>query len=210
MLKKTISDLKPWTYLLTRFNPKLSSPDDLDILVTSQDFDRVVVGLKALGYTASSHDHALGGRIAGVQLNLTRPGRIKIDLHKDFTWRRHRYLDLNLLWKKYPQVNKFLVMINIIFEKTYLLKHDYLFLKGLKEDSVFQEQSKMYSWPRTYKYFWRWWSSLDEIKQFPVFLSSWLVLISFFEKFDFVSFIYYLFFRIRNLVNGVLPYDSQK
>ena len=95
-------------------------------------------GLKALGYSASSHDHALGGRVAAAQINLTKPGRIKIDLHKDFTWRRHRYLDLNLLWKKYPQINKFLIMINIIFEKSYLLKHDYLYLKGLKEDPVFR------------------------------------------------------------------------
>ena len=79
-MRQTLQDLRGINYLLTRYNPNTGASDDLDILVRSKDFEGSIYSLERLGYKQSSHDQALGGRIAGIQVNLNRPGRIKIDL----------------------------------------------------------------------------------------------------------------------------------
>ena len=120
-LKITLEDLKNFNFVLTRFNSKFVKHDDLDVLVHSEDFEKFISTLEKYSYNRSSHDQALGGRITGMQVNLTKPGRIKIDLHQDFTWRRKQYIDIKKIWENSklnrvdPVWDAFLIMINVIF-----------------------------------------------------------------------------------------------
>ena len=130
-VQQTLQDLKGIDFLLTRFNPETKTPDDLDILVNPHNFEKCIETLISRNYRASSHDHALGGRIAGMQANLVKPGRIKIDLHQDFTWRQKQYVDIKKIWEN-SKLNRvdltwdaFLIMINVIFEKTYFVQEDF-------------------------------------------------------------------------------------
>lgn len=73
-LIKTLKDIRKTNieFVLTRFDAYAKDHDDLDILVTKSQFDEFVVTLKAMGYKSLSHDQALGGRIKGAQINLTK------------------------------------------------------------------------------------------------------------------------------------------
>lgn len=218
-------------YILTRFlrNSK-SEPDDLDILVKHKDFNIVIKLLSKQGYKSFSHDHALGGRIEGMQKNLVKDGRIKIDLHQDFTWKRSHYLDLEFIWNNLEnsivnrvnysmpkvKIDIFIIAINIIFEKTYITKDDFnyinKYLPDIFQDVNFDIQAKKYGWLKTYQMFKEWFRSTEK-KKFPVFLPVYLVLFSHIEKLfhdrkiDVISLMYYVFFRIRYEINGVLPYE---
>lgn len=219
-------------FVLTRFNMRnVNEPNDLDILVKPNFFKETIKILIDNGYISSSHDQALGGRIAGMQKNLIKTGRIKIDLHQDFTWRKSRYLDLNLIWEnleertingvkiKTPRkkIDVFIVTINIIFEKTYITKEDFKYLETEKDyfgENVFREQAEKYGWLRTYKGFLRWWEGGgSRTKSFPAFLPASLIIFSYVEKLihdkklDLVSLLYYFFFRTRYLINKTLPYE---
>ena len=127
-VQQTLQDLKGIDFLLTRFNPETKTPDDLDILVNPHNFEKCIETLISRNYRASSHDHALGGRIAGMQANLVKPGRIKIDLHQDFTWRQKQYVDIKKIWEN-SKLNRvdltwdaFLIMINVILKRPILYK----------------------------------------------------------------------------------------
>lgn len=219
-------------FVLTRFDKDSEfDPEDLDILVPRDSFDKTIQILVENGYTGSSHDQALGGRIKGMQMNLTKAERIKIDLHQDFTWKVSRYFDLDLIWKnlkvesaqglRYPASSKatdvFVVIINIIFEKTYLKKEDYYYIKKnfkeVSKDPLFITQATNYGWPKTFSWFIKWFDSVDASGKWPVFLPTGLVINSYVEKFlhekrvNITSLLYYLFFRVRFALNGVLPYD---
>ena len=86
-------------YAITRLDVNnLSVHNDLDVLVKKNQFQKVIKLLKEVGYRTYSHDKALGGRIKGYQVNLVKKGRVTIDLHQDFTWRRTKYLDNDLVW----------------------------------------------------------------------------------------------------------------
>lgn len=230
-LFKTLSDLKILNtrnikFVLTRVNPSLlKEPDDLDILVKRDNFEQFIKILGSLGYESLSHDKALGGRVRGAQVNLIKPGRIKIDLHKDFTWRATRYLDKELVWKNLARkdienikidvpvddMDAFLVLINVIFEKTYFSKQDwgkvYKVMDRVFENDVYEKQAIKYGWLGSFKKFKKWWTKDAADNVFPKFLPFGLVLSSYLEKFDVVSLSYYLFFRARYLVNKTLPYD---
>lgn len=219
-------------FVLTRFDcSKKSEPSDLDILVAPSSYHQFVAFCEDLGYQAFSHDRALGGRIKGMQVNLMKPRRTKIDLHKDFTWRRSRYFDLDLVWKnlRYKKLNgakvalplmdvdAFIVMVNVIFEKTYINKEDFNYLCSSsgkifsKED--FSTQAERYYWNKTFIKFKSWFINIQDQNSFPVFLPVRLVLYSYLEKFlgehkiDVISFMYYVFFRTRYQLKGVLPYE---
>lgn len=217
-------------FVLTRFwRNSTKMPDDLDILVSKQDFPVAISLLENLGYQSFSHDQALGGRIKGMQKNLVKHGRIKIDLHQDFTWKKSRYLDLNLIWKNLEnqkvdqidclmpkiEIDIFIILINIIFEKTYITKEDFRyiakFLAKVFQDQSFESQAKKYGWFNTFKLFRKWFPKSK--KKFPLFLPVYLVIFSYIEKMihekkvDLVSLLYYFFFRSRFQINGVLPYE---
>lgn len=232
-LTQTLIDLQTLKidFVLTRFwrNSKLK-PDDLDILVRHKDFSNVIKLLEEKGYQSFSHDQALGGRIKGMQKNLVKESRIKIDLHQDFTWKKSHYLDLNLIWNnleknKIEEVNClmpkieidiFIIVINIIFEKTYITKNDFHFINKylplIFQDKSFDNQTKKYGWDMAYQLFKRWFGKVKKNK-FPIFLPVYLILFSYLEKLisdkriDLVSLLYYIFFRIRFEINGVLPYE---
>ncbi len=216
-IQQTLFDLRGINFLLTRLNPRVGNPDDLDILIHPSDFKKGIGLLKKRGYKGSSHDHALGGRIPGMQVNLTKPKRIKIDLHQDFTWRKKRYLDVEKIWlhstknRIDPTWDAFLVMVNVIFEKTYFMPDDFeIFISQWREIRNSQElvqQTIQYSWNNTFINFKSWMKNHQQKLKFPLFLPVKLVLSSYREKFDFVSLAYYFFFRIRYLVNNNLPYD---
>lgn len=213
-------------FVLTRFNRKdKGDPDDLDILVKPVDFRKAVETLVKYGHKALSHDQVLGGRIAGMQVNLVKPGRIKIDLHQDFTWRKSRYFDLGLIWNSAKNIkvgnaiipvpridiDAFLVMINVIFEKTYLTQEEVDIFWHYKEkvftNPVFYQQAVKYEWASTFLRFQEWARNQDRPRKFPLFLPLFFVLGSYLEKFDLTSLLYYCFFRVRFLLNGKLPYD---
>jgi len=202
-------------FLLVRFNRNMKQdPDDLDILVRSKDFPIVAGSLKKVGYKASSHDHALGGRKKGYQLNFTKQDRIKIDLHKDFTWRSKKYLDINFVWNAFPnrekEINAFLIMINWIFEKSYVTREDYDFvwsdLDKVFRNKLYQKQARKYKWEKSFALFKDYYKSTSP-DSFPKFLPIKIVAVSFYEKFHPIAFFYYLFFRARYLVNKTLPYE---
>lgn len=213
-------------FVLTRFNVgQKEDSDDLDVLVKPASFQKAISALKRQGYEVHSHDNALGGRIPRMQVNLVERGRVKIDLHKDFTWRKSHYFDLALIWNSakgvkladasilVPQTNidAFLVLINVIFEKTYLTREEVDIFWQYKEkiftNPAFYQQSVKYGWSGTFMTFQEWARNQNEPQIFPVFLPLLLVFYSYLEKFSLVSFLYYCFFRIRFLVNGKLPYD---
>lgn len=206
-------------------------PDDIDLLVPNKDYQKMIEVCKNFGYNTSSHDEALGGRTKGMQINLVRPLRVKIDLHRDFTWRKSRYFDLDLVWEssenmnmdrakiEFPRVDvdAFIVMINILFEKTYINKADLVYLSRSKEeifsDKNFELQARKYHWDRTFSLFKHLVNDIKTPAAFPVFLPVSLVLHSYLEKFlgehkiDVISFLYYFFFRIRYKITRVLPYE---
>lgn len=219
-------------FAVTRFNRNiLKEPDDLDILVKPGSFKKAIEVLEENGYRSSSHDEALGGRIKGMQMNLTEPERIKIDLHQNFTWRKAKYFDLSLVWDnlrfvnfskvRYPapkvEVDTFLVIINLIFEKTYIQKEDLEYIRGSSReiftDPILQIQARKYGWERTFSKFNILFDKFGKPPRFPVFLPISLVVHSYIEKFfhdkriDVTSVLYYVFSRIRFSVNGVLPYE---
>lgn len=214
--------------VLTRFNYKSNrEPDDLDVLVKAKDFNKVIELLSLQGYKAFSHDKALGSRTSGMQKNLTKDFRIKIDLHKDFTWKSRKYLDMDLIWNNREEINFnsvscfrpkvnidiFLIVINLIFEKTYITKEEFDYIKNylpkIFEDKVLYDQAVKYDWANSLKRFKSWWNKeYRNIGNFPKFLPLGLILGSYFEKFNMVSFAYYIFFRIRYLINNRLPYDT--
>lgn len=214
-LTETLIDLQKSTkklkcgFVVTRFVSD-PMPDDLDILVKKEDFNNLVGALESTGYQSSSHDYALGGRTKGAQINLVKKDRIKIDLHKDFTWRNSHYFDLDLLWKNLDTtsisgirclapkkgIDNFLILINTIFEKSYFVEKNIKF----EYDPVFFEQAKKYGWENTYLKFF-------ELKPLTHFLPVWFEIYSYLEKWHIVSFAYYFFFRIRYLINKRLPYN---
>lgn len=213
-LNQTLKDLVTssrkgkFEYLITRYNPKQKDVSDLDILINKKDFRNAINQLRILGYETSSHDNALGGRIKGSQINLTKNDRIKIDLHKDFTWRAKRYIDLDLVWSNKDLVDEFLVFINVIFEKTYIDQDDYEYIWS-KKDKVFarqefRDQAKKHDWLRTFEAFKSW---NPDVNKFPLFISPLVILISYREKFHLISFLYFIFFRVRYLIWDILPYD---
>lgn len=218
-VQQTLQDLKGIDFLLTRFNPETKTPDDLDILVNPHNFEKCIETLISRNYRASSHDHALGGRIAGMQANLVKPGRIKIDLHQDFTWRQKQYVDIKKIWEN-SKLNRvdltwdaFLIMINVIFEKTYFVQEDFeVFFpqwEKIKNSPEYVQQTIQYGWNNTFVNFKSWMEGQQQKSKSLLFLPVRLVLSSYLEKFDFVSLGYYLFFRIRYVVNNSLPYEKK-
>ncbi|MAF36423.1 hypothetical protein CL622_04895 [archaeon] len=225
-LNKVFSILKQ-LYVLTRYNSeKKSLPMDLDVLASVKYFKDAQNLLETKGYKAYSHDTSLGGRIKCSQVNLVKDGRIKIDLHQDFTWRKTRYLDLGLIWSnleeqtlagvkiKTPksELDTFIIIINIIFEKTYLTKDDFNYIKtyvsNVLSDPIFEKESEKYGWRNTLKKFRTWWEAKGKSStSFPKFLPLSLILYSYLEKFDVVALAYYFFFRIRYSFNKTLPYE---
>lgn len=232
-LKLTLADLNTALeknkirFLLTRFNTV--SVSDLDILVDSKDFNPAISLMQSLGYEIQSHDHALGGRKKGFQINLVKPQRIQVDLHKDFTWRKTNYVDLDILWEEnisknvegisvqQPKIENdlFLILINIIFEKAYITSADWKslskILPGIFDQEEFNKQAAKYHWGKTWSHFKSWILKSHKTK-FPIFLPITLVFYSYWEKLigdkhvDLRSLIYYIFFRARYLLMQKLPY----
>lgn len=219
IMTQTLIDLKEMNYLLTRFSPASLSPDDFDILIHPKDFKECIQLLKTKGYQSFSHDFALGGRIPGMQINLVKANRIKIDLHKDFTWRKTRYLDVEKIWQNSiqnrvdPTWDAFLIMVNVIFEKTYFVPDDFdMFFsqwQKIKNSPELLQQTFRYSWNNTFTSFKKWIDNQTKKPNFPLFLPMKLVLSSYFDKFDFVSLVYYFFFRFRYFINNNLPYEKK-
>lgn len=236
-LKGTLTDLQVLEkeniqYVLTRFwRGSKIKPDDLDILVKHKDFPTVIKMLIDKGYKSLSHDQALGGRIMGMQRNLVKDSRIKIDLHQDFTWKKSHYFDLDLIWDNLEKnkvngisclmpsigVDVFVIIINIIFEKTYITKNDFSHINKsfprVFETTTFDEQAKKYGWLNTYRLFKKWYKKNGRHKKFPIFLPVSIVIFSYLEKIfrdkriDLISFLYYIFFRTRFIINKTLPYE---
>jgi hypothetical protein len=220
------------SWAMVRFDPKgKKAPADIDLLVSSKDYQNFKEACKEFGYTTTSHDEALGGRIKGMQINLVKPGRIKIDLHQNFTWRKYYYFDLDLVWNNLvtrkiesvniltPQtsVDTFIVLVNLIFEKTYINKEDFNYLLRSKDSLFsnldFDNQAKKYHWHKTFSLFKLWFSNINSQSAFPVFIPMRIVLYSYWEKLlgdhtlDVTSLLYYFFFWTRFLLNGKLPYE---
>lgn len=233
VIENTFKDLdKAWTrnnidWLLTRNLSDDYNADDIDILVKENDFIQAINELNRIGYISSSHDEALGGRMKGYQMNLVKKNRVKIDLHKDFTWRKSKYIDLDFIWnltqkdeiygvnflRPNKQIDAFLILINILFEKTYLHQSDKEVLKYIKvlRNTKFIEQSQKYGWDNSARSLSNWLNT-EHINSYPKFLPFTLIIYTYFEKLifekriDLISLLYYLFFRFRFTLKGRLPY----
>jgi hypothetical protein len=214
-------------WLLTRLMRGSKKIDDLDVLVRRKDFKNAIFNLKSLGYQTSSHNQALGGRKKGYQINIAKNERIKIDLHKDFTWRKSKYIDTSLIWSSKKRakvgdfeiytpskiVDVFLIYMNILFEKTYITFDDKQILqyKSVLSNKRLLVQASKYHWIRSLKVLSSW---LDKKKfyKFPVLLPIYIIAYSYLEKFifekklDLVSLLYFLYFRTRLIFTGKLPY----
>ncbi len=216
------------SFVLTRFHAQLSSGkvDDLDILVHKNEFLEVIAALQSVGYISFSHDQALGGRLKGYQVNLEKRSRVKIDLHKDFTWRKTYYFDIDLVWSNLlqkkseglsyqvptPEVDVFIIITNLIFEKTYLSKDDlnYVsrYLKKVINNKPIASQINKYGWKSTFSMFCKWLINIKDVSNYPIFIPLPIIFYSYLEKFDLISFLYFIFFRTRYLINKRLPYEQ--
>jgi len=236
-LKTTIGDLEfcknksRINYIITRLE-SFQNVDDIDVLVKSYEYEIFISALKSIGYTEYSHDRSLGGRIKGLQKNLVKKGRVKIDLHQDFSWRRDRHINSNLIWSNVDKKNifgcviyvpseeydAFLVLINVIFEKTYLTQGElnkiWPNLDKIRRSTVLNEQARIYGWNFTLEKFLEWANTKNtSVKVFPVFIPITLVLLSYLEKvvkkrtFHPISFLYYFYFRTRYFIYQRLPFD---
>ncbi len=216
-------------FVITRFITD-KAPDDLDVLVHSQDFDKFIQELEGLDYISSSHDNALGGRIKGEQKNLVKESRIKIDLHKDFTWRGSRYFDNDIIWNNLEIIktkhgsyskpkdvyNAFIVMINILFEKTYVNQLELSFIQNnldqIIESKELYHQAEKYGWANSYLRMCSWLKKQKPVAKIT-FLPVLLVLFTYIEKilkastFNLTSFVYYMFFTTRYFLKETLPYE---
>jgi len=219
-------------FAITRFDSfKKSLPSDIDLLITGTDFLKTINVFNKEGYKSFSHDQALGGRIKGMQINLVKPRRIKIDLHQAFTWRKSKYFDLKLIWDNLQptkiegininlpktDIDAFIVLVNIIFEKTYLNENEFSYIKRMSKDifdnQIFGDQALRFGWGNSFEKFKSWFKKSQNRKDYPVFLPFNLIIYSYWEKFifdfkiDVISLLYYLFFRLRFLLNKQLPYE---
>jgi hypothetical protein len=217
-------------WILTRFVVRDEQmADDLDVLIHSRDFEKAKDAFRRNGFSLLSHDAALGGRLAGYQINVVKRGFVKIDLHKDFTWRRTKYFSDSFFWEgkiekdiNHTKVfvpgdaeNAFLVSTNVIFEKTYFSKHEYEFVMKNHElmcSDRIVDQARRHGWAKTYVGFCKW-IGPKKSPSFPLFLPWGLVAVSFWEKtihdrqIDIVNLMYTLFFRVRYTLTKQLPYE---
>lgn len=213
----------PW--ILTRYG--YGEVSDLDVLVKSKDFNKVILIFRKAGYEVLSHNHALGGRKTDFQFNLLKKGRIKIDLHKNFTWRKSEYMDSDLIWSGIRQasidgvlvyrpsveVDCFLNFVNILFEKTYLLGDEKVLLQHIDvlNKSKFVNQAKKYKWSGSLLRFYKWLNTLNN-NDYPIFAPVSIIIYSYIEKLfragqiDLISLAYYTFFRTRYVLTRKLPY----
>ena len=236
-LKITVRDLELCknksrvNYIITRLE-SFQKVDDIDVLVKSYEYEKFISVLRSIGYKKYSHDRSLGGRIKGLQKNLVKKGRVKIDLHRDFSWRRDRHLDSNLIWSNIDrkkifgyvinvpseEYDAFLVLINVIFEKTYLTQGElnkiWPNLDKIGHSTILYEQARIYGWNFTLEKFLEWaGTKKTSVKVFPVFIPITLVILSYLEKivkkrtFHPISILYYFYFRSRYFINKRLPYD---
>lgn len=224
---ETLGDIKKlkYDYLITRHVS--DTPNDIDLLVKGEDYLKVIKKLEEAGYFSSSHDHALGGRLPDYQRNLEKKNRIKIDLHKDFTWRKLKYFDVGTLFrykhcdkklKDYspePVWDASIVLVNIIFEKTYIKdEHDYLskWVREIYENEEITDQFIKFGYEKTMNKFKEWFDT-KELSNDIAFLPLSLIIYSYLEQlinhryFHIKSFMYYFFFRTRYFINKKLPYD---
>ena len=105
----------------------------------------------------------------------------------------------------------FLIMINVIFEKTYFVQEDFEVFsqwEKIKNSPEYVQQTIQYGWNNTFVNFKSWMEGQQQKSKSLLFLPVRLVLSSYLEKFDFMSLGYYLFFRIRYVVNNSLPYEK--
>lgn len=142
---------------------------DVDLLVKENDFEKLKKLLRDFNWQFSSHDHSLGGRIPGAQINAQKPRFLNLDIHQDFTWQRSTYVDKKIPWRNIQEVEiagvscktpslevEFLLnCADIIFEKFYLTLLDFFYLKTIlrKKDldwSLIEEQTKKFGWNRAF------------------------------------------------------------
>lgn len=143
---------------------------DVDLFVKSSDYEKVIERFRKEGYTIASHDNSLGGRIQNQQKNILKDELLTIDLHRDFTWQKRRFLDRTLLFKDTRQKNiagahveipsaevEFLLCLaDVGHERFNFTLLDLVWLEGLGReirnwDLIF-DQAEKYGWHATLVY----------------------------------------------------------
>lgn len=152
-------------YLITRtykYIPYVTF--DIDLFINSEDFNKTIALFKEDGCQISSHDGSLGGRIPGKQKNIKKDNLLTIDLHRDFTWQKRRFLDIELLFSETrkrdisgvkctipsAEVEFLLCMSDITHERFNITLLDIIWIEGLSKEIkdwnlIFNQVSK-YGW----------------------------------------------------------------
>ena len=143
---------------------------DVDLFVNDKDYSKVIKLFKAVGCQIVSHDSSFGGRLPNMQKNVLKNGLLTIDLHRDFTWQKRRFLDVNLMFKNTrkrkiagviveipsPEVEFLLCMADIGHERFNFTQLDLIWLKGLSKEikdwNLIINSVEKYGWFRTFSY----------------------------------------------------------
>ncbi len=142
---------------------------DVDVFVSSEDYDSTISILRAAGCRIGSHDNSLGGRYKDMQKNAFKDELLTIDLHRDFTWQKRRFLDVSQMFKKTrrkkienivvaipsPEMEFLLCMADIGHERFNITLLDIIWIEGLSHEitdwNLIQKQVAKHKWRRTYE-----------------------------------------------------------
>lgn len=147
---------------------------DIDLFVENDDFIKAIDLFKKAGCQIKSHDPTIlshiSGRIKNQQKNVCKKGLLTIDLHRDFTWQKRKFLDRTLLFKNIrrrkiagvkvdvpsPEVEFILCLADVGHERFNFTLLDLIWLEGLsheiKDWSIIFAQANKYGWLRVCRY----------------------------------------------------------
>lgn len=157
------------SYLITRTYKYVEYVTfDVDLFVSSSAFSETIKLFQKAGCQIESHDFSLGGRIAGAQVNVRKENLLTIDLHRDFTWQKRKFLDTNLLFNNTrskktngiivnipsAEVEFLLCLADIGHERFNITLLDLIWLEGLSKEisnwQYFFDQPKKYGWNKVF------------------------------------------------------------
>jgi len=141
---------------------------DVDLYVKSSDFEKTIEIFKKNDFKSFSHDNSLGGRIINYQKNLIKDNLLTIDLHKNFTWQKRFFFDIELIHQNIrireiagvkvaipsAEIEFMLCMADISHERFNITLLDIIWLMNLSKEITgwngMYSQAKKHGWEKTY------------------------------------------------------------
>jgi len=136
---------------------------DVDVLIREEDFLKVKEILNAEGQF-TKHP----GKQSKNQINFFGNDLLTIDIHKDFTWQGFRYLEKDIVWKKYTNtiiasievpiptspIEFILYVAHLVYERRYITLLDLNNLVDLSnvisDYSTILEQTEQFGWKNSF------------------------------------------------------------